>query len=117
MIYCSNCGKELETETNFCPKCGVRTDKGVAEGVAIPWASDPHWRQEMDVALQKASRAIDEGVKVVQETFREIAGEVEKGVKTAKTRVEERNGPVFCRNCGKENTRYARFCTKCGKEL
>jgi len=71
----------------------------------------------MDVALQKASRAIDDGVKIVQETFREVAGEVEKGVKSAKTSVKERTGPIYCRGCGAENTRYAKFCTKCGKEL
>jgi len=117
MTYCSNCGRELEGEANFCSKCGVRTEKGVKEGVAIPWASDPHWRAEMDVALQKASRAIDDGVKIVQETFREVAGEVEKGVKTARTSVKEKTGPIYCRGCGAENTRYAKFCTKCGKEL
>lgn len=117
MSYCSNCGKELDPESNFCQKCGVRTDKGVKEGVAIPWASDPHWRQEMDVALQKASKAIDEGVKVMRETFREVAGEVEKGVKEARTTVKEKGASIYCRNCGQENTRYAKFCTKCGKEL
>ena len=117
MSYCSNCGKELDTESNFCQKCGVRTEKGVKEGVAIPWASDPQWRQEMDVALQKASKAIDDGVKIVRDTFREVAGEVEKGVKEARTSVKEKSSPIYCRNCGQENTRYAKFCTKCGKEL
>ena len=117
MSYCSNCGKELDAESNFCSKCGVRTEKGVKEGVAIPWASDPQWRQEMDVALQKASKAIDDGVKVVRDTFRDVAGEVEKGVKEARTSVKEKSSPVYCRNCGQENTRYAKFCTKCGKEL
>jgi predicted amidophosphoribosyltransferase len=117
VTYCSNCGKELDAESNFCSKCGVRTEKGVKEGVSIPWASDPHWRAEMDVALQKASRAIDEGVRIVQETFREVAGEVEKGVNTAKTNVKERTGPVFCKVCGNENTRYSKYCMKCGKPL
>ena len=117
MGYCSNCGRELDAESNFCAKCGVRTEKGLKEDVAIPWASDPHWRQEIDVALQKASKAVDDGVKIVQDTFREVAGEVEKGVKSARTSVKERTGPVFCKNCGQENTRYARFCTKCGKGL
>jgi predicted amidophosphoribosyltransferase len=117
MSYCSNCGKELDAESNFCPKCGVRTEKGVKEGISIPWTSDPHWRAEMDIALQKASRAIDEGVKIVQETFHEVVGEIEKGVYTARTNVKERTGPVFCKVCGTENTRYAKFCTKCGKLL
>ncbi len=116
-VYCSNCGKELDTEANFCPKCGVRTEKGVQEGMKIPWMSDSHVRQELDVALQKASKAIDDGVKIVQDTFKEVAGELEKGVNTARQNVKDKTGPVFCRVCGQENTRYARFCTKCGKEL
>ncbi len=117
MSYCSNCGKELDAESNFCLKCGVRTEKGIKEGVAIPWASDPHWRQEMDVTLQKASKAIDDGVKIVRETLRDVAGEVEKGVNQARTSVKEKAGPVYCRSCGQENTKYAKYCTKCGKEL
>ena len=112
MSFCSNCGKELDAESNFCSKCGVRTENGVKAGVDIPWASDPHWRQEMDVALHKASKAIDDGVKIVRETFRDVAGEVEKGVKQARTSV-----PVTCRNCGQENNKSAKFCTKCGTEL
>jgi predicted amidophosphoribosyltransferase len=112
MSFCSNCGKELDAESNFCPKCGVRTENGVKAGVVIPWTSDPHLRQELDVALQKASKAIDDGVKVVRETLREVAGEVEKGVKQARTSV-----PVTCQNCGQENTKFAKFCSRCGKEL
>jgi hypothetical protein len=90
----------------------VRTENGVKAGVAIPWTSDPHVRQELDVALQKASIAIDEGVKIVRETFREVAGNVEKGMKQAVSTV-----PITCQNCGQENTKYAKFCGKCGKKL
>jgi len=113
--FCTNCGKELDIEWNFCPKCGVRTESGVKTGVAIPWASDPHWRQEMDVALQKASKAIEDGVKIVRETFKEVAGGVEKGVNQARTSMKE--GPVHCENCGQDNAKFAKFCSKCGKEL
>jgi hypothetical protein len=112
MSFCPNCGKGLDAESNFCPKCGVRTENGVKAGVAIPWTSDPHVRQELDVALQKASKAIDDGVKIVRETFREVAGEVEKSMKQARTSV-----PVACQNCGQENMKFAKFCSRCGREL
>ena len=112
MSFCTNCGKGLDAESNFCPKCGVRTENGVKAGVAIPWISDPQVRQELDVALQKASKAIDDGVKIVCETFREVAGEVEKSMKQARTSV-----PVACQNCGQENMKFAKFCSKCGREL
>jgi membrane protease subunit (stomatin/prohibitin family) len=112
MSFCTNCGKGLDAESNFCPKCGVRTENGVKAGVAIPWTSDPHIRQELDVALQRASKAIDDGVKVVRETFREVASDVERGVKQARM-----SAPVKCQNCGQENTKFAKFCSRCGKEL
>jgi predicted amidophosphoribosyltransferase len=117
MVYCSACGKEIDAEANFCPKCGVRTEKGVQEKVTIPWASDPYWRQELDVALKKASKAVDDGVKIVQDTFKEVVGEVDKGVKSARENVKDRTGPVFCRVCGQENNKFSRYCTKCGKEI
>jgi len=117
VIYCSNCGKQLEDDVNFCPKCGVRTEKGVKEGVAAPWLSDPHWRQELDTTLQKASKSLDEGLKVARDSLREAAKRVDEEFQTTKKDVRERTGPVYCKACGQENTRYARFCTKCGKEL
>jgi predicted amidophosphoribosyltransferase len=117
MTYCSNCGKEIDAEANFCSKCGVRTEKGAKEGISIPWAADPHWRQEMDIALDKASKAIDQSVKIVQDKLHEVAHEVDKNVKSARTSVVEMTTPVYCKNCGQENTKYARFCTKCGKPL
>jgi hypothetical protein len=101
-FFCTNCGKELDAESNFCPKCGVRTENGVKAGVAIPWTSDPHLRQELYVALQKASKTIDFGVKIVRETVREIEGDVEKGVKQARS-----SAPIICQNCGQENTKFA----------
>jgi uncharacterized membrane protein YvbJ len=117
MVYCSNCGKDLNPEDNFCLKCGTRTEKGVKEGVAVSWMSDVNWRQDIDSALQKASKAIDDGVKVARDSLHEVAQEVEKGVRNAREGMRERTGPVFCKNCGTQNTRYAKFCVKCGKEL
>jgi len=117
MVYCSNCGRQVDDDANFCPKCGVRTEKGVSEGVSSPWFSDPRWRQDIDSALQKAGKSIDEGLKVARDSLRDAAKRVEEEVQTARKDFRERAGPVFCKACGQENTRYARFCTKCGKEL
>ena len=69
----------------------------------------------MDVALQKASKAIDDGVRVARETFREVAGEVEKGVNNARASMKE--GPVHCENCGQDNVKFSKFCSRCGREL
>jgi predicted amidophosphoribosyltransferase len=117
VVYCANCGRQVDDDANFCPKCGVKTEKGVKEGVASPWFSDPRWRQDVDSALQKAGRSIDDGLKVAKDSLRDAAKRVEEEVQTARKDFRERAGPVFCKSCGQENTRYARFCTKCGKEL
>ena len=58
---------------------------------------------------------IEDGVKIVRETFKEVAGGVEKGVNQARTSMKE--GPVHCENCGQDNAKFAKFCSKCGKEL
>jgi Predicted membrane protein len=30
-VYCINCGKQLDTNTNFCPKCGSKQNSQVNE--------------------------------------------------------------------------------------
>lgn len=116
MVYCSNCGKELNDDANFCNNCGTRTHKGVKEGVTIPW-NETEIKQDLDVALQKASKAIDEGVKKAKETLKEVAEELDKEIKSAKERVKEKKQPIYCAVCGEENPRSAKYCTKCGKLL
>jgi hypothetical protein len=116
LVYCSNCGKELSGDANFCANCGTRTPKGIKEGVSIPWV-ETEIKQDLDNALQKASKAIDEGVKIARESLKEVAVEIEQELKSAKEKVKERNQPVFCAICGQENIRSAKFCTKCGKAL
>jgi len=116
LVYCSNCGKELNDDANFCTSCGTRTPKGIKEGVSIPWA-ETEIKQDLDNALQKASKAIDEGVKTARESLKEVAAEIDKELKSAKEKVKERKQPVFCAVCGQENTRLAKYCTKCGNAL
>lgn len=106
----------MNDDANFCTNCGTRTPKGIKEGVSIPWA-DTEIRQELDIALQKASKAIDDGVKIARESLKEVAVEIERELKSAKERVKERSQPVVCAVCGQENIRTAKYCTKCGNAL
>ncbi|MBN1682606.1 zinc-ribbon domain-containing protein [Candidatus Bathyarchaeota archaeon] len=112
MVYCSNCGKELNDDANFCTNCGTRTPKGIKEGVTIPW-TETEIKQDLDKALKKASKAIDEGVKVARETLKEVASELDKEIKS----VKEKRRPINCAVCGEENPRSAKYCTKCGNLL
>jgi len=131
MVYCSNCGTETSEDANFCPKCGARTPRGVESGV------EPHWRDEVDRALQAASRSIDEGLKkareYIQEAVRDISPELEQARESLREVAEEVGDElrgageeirrhtsiahVYCPECGEKNTGYAKFCTKCGKEI
>jgi len=116
LVFCSNCGKELNDDANFCTNCGTRTPKGVNEGVSIPWV-ETEIKRDLDNALQKASKALDEGVRVARESLKEVAVEIDKELKSAKEKVRERSQPAYCAVCGQENTRSAKYCTKCGNKL
>lgn len=116
MIYCANCGKQLEDDANFCPKCGTRTEKGVKEGVNIPWG-DTQIKQELDKALSEASKALDEGVKVARVTLQDVGKRINEEVQNARDRSRERTQTIHCTTCGQENMTSAKFCSKCGAEL
>lgn len=104
-MFCSNCGKELHEDANFCPKCGERTRKGVEAGISTPL-------EDLKVAFSKMSEELEKAFS--------IAGrEMEKAVKTARDRIKEATTrePLTCPHCGKENSSDAKFCFQCGKKL
>ena len=104
-VFCSNCSKELPENAYFCPKCGVRTRKGVEAGISTPW-------EELRVAFSRMGEEIEKAFS--------IAGkEMEKAFKTAKEKIKEATSrePVVCSDCGEENRADDMFCYKCGKKL
>lgn len=131
MAYCAKCGGELGEDTYFCPNCGARTPKGTDEGV------EPHWRKELDKALQTASRNLDEGLKEARRNLEEVARELgpeleqaKEGIKEAaedvgdgirgaadrlKSRTERTH--VYCPSCGRKNDEKATFCIDCGEKI
>jgi len=131
MVYCSNCGAVISEDANFCLKCGARTPRGIESGV------EPHWKEEMDKALQAAARNIEEGMKKAREyiqeavrdlgpeleqareSLREVAEEVGEELRGAGKEIRRHTGiaPVYCPECGEKSTGYAKFCTKCGKKI
>lgn len=104
-MFCSNCSKELPENAYFCPKCGVRTRKGVEAGISTPW-------EELRVAFSRMGEEIEKAFS--------IAGkEMEKAFKTAKEKIKEATSreQVVCSDCGEENRTDDMFCYKCGKKL
>jgi predicted amidophosphoribosyltransferase len=105
MAYCSNCGEQLPENAYFCPKCGVRTEKGLEAGISTPW-------EDLRVAFSKMGEEIEKAFA--------IAGkEMEKAFKTARGRIKEATSrePITCPSCGEKNPSTARFCRKCGEKI
>ncbi len=116
MIYCASCGKQIDDEANFCPKCGTRTAKAVKDGVTIPF-SETQVKVDIERALAQASKAIDEGVKIAQIALHDVAIRVDEEVRMARGKSREQSVSLYCIACGSENNQTAKYCMKCGKEL
>jgi len=105
MVFCSNCGEKLPENAYFCPKCAVRTRKGVEAGISTPW-------EDLKAAFSKTGEEIEKAFS--------IAGrEIEKAFKRAREEIREATSrePVVCSHCGEKNFADAQFCYKCGKKL
>jgi len=105
MVFCSKCGEEVPENAYFCPRCGVRTRKGVEAGVSTPW-------KELKDSLSKMGQEIEKAFSVAGK-------EMEKAFKKAREEVREATSRklVVCSNCGEKNFADAHFCYKCGKKL
>lgn len=105
MVYCSNCGKELTENTNFCPKCGITTRKGGTVEVAGPWKD-----------LREAVAEIGEEM---EKAFSIAKKEMETAFKKARDGIREATSQktVVCSQCGETNRTNANFCYTCGNKL
>lgn len=105
MVFCHKCGEELPEHAYFCPRCGVRTGKGIEEGISIP-------RDELREGLSKIGQEIEKAFSIA-------AREIEEAFKTARESIREstQRKTSVCPHCGEQNPGYARFCYKCGKAL
>ncbi len=131
MVFCSKCGAELADDVFFCPKCGARTTRGADEGV------EPHWRKDLDKALQSASKSLDMGLREARrslegvtrdlgpeleqarEGLRDVAEDVGEELRDVADRLKGRREKEYfpCPSCGTRNVENAKFCIECGKEI
>ena len=131
MVFCSKCGAELTDDAFFCPQCGARTARGADEGV------EPHWRKELDQALQTAFRSLDAGVREARRSLEEVARDLGPELEQAKVGLRDttedvgeelrgvaerlkgrrRREGLHCPSCGARNAETAKFCTEFGKEI
>ncbi len=109
-MYCSHCGEGVSDNTNFCPRCGMRTVKGVEAKVPIP--RQRNWEED----LESATKKIGEGM---EKAFTIAGQELEQAVRRIKEEVQKTTTKelVNCTNCGEQNQKRTNFCFKCGTEL
>ncbi len=131
MVFCSKCGAELADDVFFCSKCGARTVRGADEGV------EPHWRKDLDKALQSASRGLDAGLREAKRSLEGVARDLGPELEQAREGIRDTAEDVgaelrgvadrlkgrrkreyaHCSACGARNAETAKFCVECGKTM
>ena len=117
MVKCRGCGDEVSEQANFCPKCGLRTEKGERENVKTPVSTRPGWERDIETALSNASRLMEEAFSAAKKGLQQAADEIGVEIERARNRGAEVAAPTYCPKCGKKNLSDSRYCTACGKEL
>lgn len=104
-MFCHSCGKEIPEDAYFCPRCGVKTRKGLEAGVSTPWES---MRDAFSRVEDELERAFEVASKEMGNAFKKVRDEMTKATSRE---------PIVCKNCREKNLASSRFCYKCGKEL
>jgi predicted amidophosphoribosyltransferase len=115
-MLCRSCGNEISEDTNFCPNCGFRTEKGETENVKTPVDRRPGWEKDVEHALQNAQKLMEEAFESAKNGLQQVKEELEGEIGKAKE-LKARTGPVFCAKCGNKNPSDSEFCVKCGKHI
>ncbi len=72
MVFCVKCGTELPENANFCLNCGVRTAKGAASNVPLPYReifSD--MENQVEKAFVTASKEVKNAFNKARKDFSE----------------------------------------------
>jgi predicted amidophosphoribosyltransferase len=77
MLECRSCKKELAQDSNFCPHCGFRTDKGETENVKTPVDRRPEWEQDLEQAIQNAQKLMEEAFDAAKKGLQQVKSELE----------------------------------------
>src|SRR4030042_1813618 len=117
MASCRGCGNKLAGDANFCPVCGLRTEKGESDGVRTPVTSRPDWEKDLSAALNNATRLMDDAFQAARSGLQAVADEVGVEIERARGQATRDIAPVYCPKCGNRNPGDSIYCMKCGKEL
>ena len=105
LVYCSKCGEELPENAYFCPRCGLKTKKGVEAGISTV-------TEDLRDAFYRMGEEIEK-------TFSIAGREIERAFRSAREKIRESTSreSVSCPSCQENNPAHVRFCRKCGKKL
>ena len=117
MPMCRSCGKEIAEDSNFCPNCGLRTEKGENDNVRTPIDRRADWERDIELALQNASKLLEEAVETAKKGLKQVSEEVKSELDKAKEARPRKSTPVYCPKCGSKNPSDSDYCIKCGSKI
>jgi len=117
MPTCRSCGKELSEDANFCPNCGLRTEKGEINNIRTPVDRRPHWEKDLEIAIQNATKLLEEAVEAAKKGLRQVSEELKTEIEKTRESKPYKKTPVYCPACGARNPNDSEYCTKCGAKI
>ena len=117
MPTCRSCETELAEDTNFCPNCGLRTEKGENDNVRTPVDRRPDWEKDVELAIQNATKLLEEAVETAKKGLKQVSEEVKSEIDKAKESRPKKRTPLYCPKCGNKNPNDSDYCTKCGAKI
>ena len=105
MAFCQNCGEKLPKDSNFCPKCGVKTAQGTERQTPTPSDEMRQAFAKMSIELEKAFAIASKEIQVAFQTAREnVLQSIQKE-------------SVVCGNCSGKNPAGSVYCYNCGQKI
>ncbi len=117
MPTCRSCETELAENANFCPNCGLRTEKGENDNVRTPVDRRPEWEKDVELALQNTTKLLEEAVETAKKGLKQVSEEVRFEIDKAKESRPKKRTPLYCPKCGNKNPNDSEYCTKCGAKI
>ena len=117
MSTCRSCENELTEDANFCPNCGLRTEKGENDNVRTPVDRRLNWEKDLDKAIQAATKLLEEAVETAKKGLKQISEELKTELEKAKETRTKKNNSIYCPKCGAKLPNDSEYCTKCGSKI
>lgn len=120
-MFCSNCGKELKEEANFCPYCGrpvkkiedIKKETDNAEFNAEKSEElESEYRQLQQLELER-KKHISEIISENKEKIKDLGQQIDTILKQEE---EQLTGKEYCPKCGLY-VGNATFCQYCGTKI